>query len=147
MPTGHDAPVLRHQQTAPRIPDMQQMQIDRSCLRVYPDLLRQPQETTMPINREIVDPNYPLVKLGVDPSTAIGAQILALRLRRYWLDHNLDVPAEVYVVQSRIDSKGGARCGHTVYSARVDFKAAKKVGEHQRIKLILSIEDEAGVYA
>lgn len=100
----------------------------------------------MSINREIVDPNYPMAKLGVDPSTAIGAQILALRLRRYWLDQNLDVPAEVYVVQSRGDKGGPAHC-RTVYGARVDFKAAKKVGEHQRIKLILSIEDEAGVYA
>jgi hypothetical protein len=88
-----------------------------------------------------------MIKLGIDPSTAIGAQILALRLRRYWLDRNLDVPCEMYVVQSRIDSKGGPRCGHTIYSARADFKAAKKVDANRRLQLILSIEDEAGVFA
>ncbi len=101
----------------------------------------------MSIQHQLVDPCYPMIKLGIDPSTAIGAQILALRLRRYWLDRNLDVPCEMYVVQSRIDSKGGPRCGHTIYSARADFKAAKKVDANRRLQLILSIEDEAGVFA
>lgn len=101
----------------------------------------------MSIHRELINPNRSFAELGVDPSTAIGAQLLALRLRRYWLDRNLDVPTEVYVVQSRVDSKGGARCGHTIYSARADFKAAKKVDEERRARLIMSIEDEAAVYA
>lgn len=101
----------------------------------------------MSIHRELINPNRAFADLGVDPSTSIGAQILALRIRRYWLDRLLDVPTEVYVVQSRVDSKGGARCGHTIYSARADFKAAKKIDEERRARLILSIEDEAAVYA
>lgn len=101
----------------------------------------------MTIHRELVDPMRPLVSLGIDPSTAIGAHILALRLRRFWLGRNYDVPTEVYVVQSRVDSKGGARCGHTIYSARADFKAAKKIDDDRKYQLILSIEDEAGVFA
>lgn len=100
----------------------------------------------MSINREIVNPKYPLVNLGVDPSTAIGAQILALRLRRFWLDQNLDVPCEIYVVQSRADKGGPSHC-RTIYGARADFKAAKKVDDNRRLQLIMSIEDEAGIYA
>ena len=100
----------------------------------------------MSFNREIVNPMYPFANLGVDPSTAIGAQILALRLRRFWLDKYLDVPCEIYVVQSRIDTEGGARCGHTIYSARANFKAAKKVDDRRRLELSLSVEDEAGIF-
>ncbi len=101
----------------------------------------------MSIKRELVNPFFPMAELGVDPSTAIGAQILALRIRRYWLDQLLDVPCEVYVVQSRVDEKGGPRSGQTIYSARADFKAAKKIDEERRARLLMSIEDEAGVYA
>ena len=97
--------------------------------------------------RELVDLCYPLTSLGVDPSTAIGAQILALRLRRYYLNQNIDVPAEVYVVQSRVDKKGGPKGGRTIYSARLDMKAAKAVDNNRRLQLIASIEQEAGIYA
>jgi hypothetical protein len=100
----------------------------------------------MSIYSELINPNRRMAELGVDPSTAIGAQILALRLRRYWLDQNLDVPAEMYVVQSRAE-KGGERNGRTIYSARLDFKAAKKVDDVRRAQLIMSIEDEAGAFA
>lgn len=101
----------------------------------------------MSIQRELVNPHRPFADLGIDASTNIGAQILALRIRRYWLDKSIDVPCEVYVVQSRVDERGGPRNGHTVYSARADFKAAKKVDDVTRHRLILSIEDEAAVYA
>lgn len=101
----------------------------------------------MSMNTAIVNPRYPLAELGVDPSTAIGAQILALRLRRFWLDQHLDVPCEIYVVQSRVDQKGGPRHGRTIYSARADFKAARKVDDIGRLALIMSIEDEAGAFA
>lgn len=95
----------------------------------------------MSMNTAIVNPRYPLAELGVDASTAIGAQILALRLRRYWLDQHLDVPCEMYVVEARSVN------GRAIYSARLDMKNARKVDDHRRMQLILSIEDEAGVFA
>lgn len=101
----------------------------------------------MSISQQLVNPFVPLADLGVDASTAIGAQILALRLRRFWLSQSIDIPAEVYVVQSSVDEKGGPRSGRTIYSARLDMKAARKVDETQQWALIASVELEAAVFA
>jgi len=103
----------------------------------------------MSIQREVFSPQRPLVEMGIDPSSALGARIQAIRIRRYWLQRNVDLDIDVVVTVHRLEGRGHPRAmSQTVYGVRADFKNARKItDEGHRLALLANLQDESEVYA
>lgn len=87
------------------------------------------------------NPDRFVSSLGIDPSTEIGANLLACRLRLYWLQRGFYVPATVQCTV-RASTNGVKTKRLPVYSASLVTTAAQRVTEAELPALKAAIEAE-----
>lgn len=82
-----------------------------------------------------------LLDMGVDPSSELGARLLACRLRLHWLRRGTDVPAIIRLTVPPIMNGSKAR-REPCYAPLLQFEAARGVHESAVPRLLRAIEDE-----
>lgn len=97
----------------------------------------------MPIVRDPINLQRPISSMGIDPSSERGARLLAIRIKRYWLVRNVDVPV---VVEKKVPIdhfKGKKRTiSNVVWGATARWREAIKVNDDVKRVLLSALDDE-----
>lgn len=94
-----------------------------------------------PFTPDIMRTDRPVSSLGIDPSSELGARLLAARMRLCWLRRGFDVPVIVRLTVPPVKTGTKAR-REPCFGAHLVREATRRVNGDEALVLVRAIEDE-----